>query len=306
MKRSSVVLEVDLPHVPRFGRGKVRELFDLGDRLLLVATDRISAFDVILPNGIPGKGIVLTQLSAFWFEWFGERIPSHYLTTELGDLPERLGVDRSPLEGRSMIVRKAERIPIECVARGYLAGSAWAEYREHGTVAGVRLPGALRESDRLPEPLFTPAIKAETGHDVNITFAELVERVGRDLAESLRTRTLEIYTAAERYARERGVIIADTKVEFGWIDGTLAVIDELLTPDSSRFWAAEDYEPGRSQPSFDKQFVRDWLISIGWNKQPPAPTLPEEIVLRTAEKYREAYHRLVGKPVPYLESEEEE
>jgi len=296
-----VVLSVELPGIPLFRRGKVRELFDLGDKLLLVATDRLSAFDVVLPNGIPGKGIVLTQLSAFWFEWFAERVPSHYLTTEL---PEQFSAYRGILQGRSMLVRKAERIPVECVARGYLAGSAWAEYRTSGMVAGVRLPSGLRESERLPEPLFTPAIKSDTGHDENITFDELVRRVGEELAERLRERTLEIYVAAERYARERGVIIADTKLEFGWIDGELAVIDELLTPDSSRFWDAEQYQPGRPQPSFDKQFVRDWLLASGWNKQPPAPALPPDVVEKTAEKYREAYRRLTGRPVPYLDVRE--
>ncbi|MCM8746647.1 phosphoribosylaminoimidazolesuccinocarboxamide synthase [Thermomicrobium sp. CFH 73360] len=296
-----VVLNVELPGIPLFRRGKVRELFDLGDTLLLVATDRLSAFDVVLPNGIPGKGIVLTQLSAFWFEWFAERVPSHYLTTEL---PEQFSAYRGILQGRSMLVRKAERIPVECVARGYLAGSAWAEYRTSGMVAGVRLPCGLRESERLPEPLFTPAVKSDTGHDENITFDELVKRVGEELAERLRERTLEIYVAAERYARERGVIIADTKLEFGWIGGELAVIDELLTPDSSRFWDVEQYEPGRPQPSFDKQFVRDWLLASGWNKQPPAPALPPDVVEKTAEKYREAYRRLTGRPVPYLDVRE--
>lgn len=301
MMEVPVVLSVELPGIPLFRRGKVRELFDLGDTLLLVATDRLSAFDVVLPNGIPGKGIVLTQLSAFWFEWFAERVPSHYLTTEL---PEQFSAYRGILQGRSMLVRKAERIPVECVARGYLAGSAWAEYRTSGMVAGVRLPRGLRESERLPEPLFTPAVKSDTGHDENITFDELVRRVGEELAERLRERTLEIYVAAERYARERGVIIADTKLEFGWIDGELAVIDELLTPDSSRFWGAEQYQPGRPQPSFDKQFVRDWLLASGWNKQPPAPALPPDVVEKTAEKYREAYRRLTGRPVPYLDVRE--
>lgn len=298
MRQVPVVLSVELSGVPLYRRGKVRELFDLGDRLLMVATDRISAFDVVLPNGIPGKGIVLTQLSAFWFEWFGPTLRSHYLTTEL---PREAAAYRSLLEGRSMVVRKATRIPIECVARGYLAGSAWAEYRATGTVCGLRLPGGLRESERLPEPIFTPAVKAEEGHDENISFAELVDRVGEELARELRDRSLEIYSKAERFARERGIIIADTKLEFGWIDGDLAVIDELLTPDSSRFWDAERYEPGGPQPSFDKQFVRDWLLASGWEKRPPAPELPPEIVEKTAEKYREAYHRLTGRPVPFLE-----
>lgn len=303
MSRPSLVLQVEIPAIPLYRRGKVRDAFDLGDHLLLVATDRLSAFDVVLPTGIPGKGIVLTQLSIFWFQWFGERIRSHYVSADLTGLPEPVLAARAILEGRSMVVRKAERVPIECVARGYLAGSAWTEYREVGTVAGQRLPAGLRESDHLPEPLFTPAIKADAGHDVNITFDELVNRVGFDLASRLREETLKIYLLAEHYARERGVIIADTKLEFGWIDDELAVIDELLTPDSSRFWALEAYQPGRPQPSFDKQFVRDWLMASGWSKQPPAPELPEEIVEKTAAKYRDAYNRLVGKPVPYLESE---
>ncbi len=298
MSSVPVVMEVDLPGLTLFRRGKVRELFDLGDRLLMVATDRLSAFDVVLPNGIPGKGIVLTQLSAFWFEWFGPAVRSHYVTTVL---PEELRQYRAVLEGRSMLVRKAERIAIECVARGYLAGSAWVEYRATGSVCGLRLPPGLRESERLPEPIFTPAIKAEAGHDENISYARLVDLVGTSLARELRERTLQIYSRAEAYARERGVIIADTKIEFGWIDGELAVIDELLTPDSSRFWDAEQYVPGRSQPSFDKQFVRDWLIASGWDKQPPAPMLPPDVVEKTAEKYREAYRRLTGRPVPVLE-----
>jgi len=297
--RVPVVLAIELPGIRLYRHGKVREVFDLGEHLLLVATDRISAFDVVLPNGIPGKGIVLTQLSAFWFEWFGSDIRSHYVTTEL---PEGLEPYRLVLAGRSMVVRKAERIGIECVARGYLAGSAWAEYRDTGSVCGLRLPAGLRESERLPEPIFTPAIKSDTGHDQNITFAELVDRVGETVADALRDRTLEIYDRAERYARDRGIIIADTKLEFGWIDGELAVIDELLTPDSSRFWDAERYAPGRPQPSFDKQFVRDWLVASGWDKQPPAPELPPEVVEKTAEKYREAYRRLTGRPVPFLEA----
>jgi phosphoribosylaminoimidazole-succinocarboxamide synthase len=296
-----VVLHVDIPELPVYRRGKVREVFDLGDCLLLVATDRLSAFDVIIPNGIPGKGIVLTQLSVFWFRWFGDRLRTHFVTTELPAIVDRY---RRMLAGRSMVVRKAERIDIECVARGYLAGSAWQEYRETGCVAGIRLPPGMRESEQLAEPIFTPAIKVDGGHDENISFERLVERVGSELARELRERTLWIYRVAEKYARERGVIIADTKIEFGWIDGELAVIDELLTPDSSRFWDAERYQPGRPQPSFDKQFVRDWLTTIGWNKQPPAPRLPADVVEKTAEKYREAYRRLTGQPVPYLETEE--
>lgn len=297
------VLEVEIPELPRYRRGKVRETFNLGDRLLMVATDRISAFDVVLPTGIPGKGVVLTQLSRFWFEWFGDRIRSHYLTTDLSELPAAVQRHRAILEGRSMVVRRAERIDVECVARGYLSGSAWAEYRERGTVAGERLPAGLVESDRLPEPIFTPAIKSESGHDRNISFAELVDLVGEELAATLRDRTLAIYQAAERYALERGVIIADTKLEFGWIDGELALIDELLTPDSSRFWDAERYSPGKAQPSFDKQFVRDWLTALGWNREPPGPPLPDDVVEATLSRYFEAYERLTGQPLRLLNGE---
>jgi phosphoribosylaminoimidazole-succinocarboxamide synthase len=297
------VLDVEIPELPRYRRGKVRETFDLGGRLLMVATDRISAFDVVLPTGIPGKGIVLTQLSRFWFEWFGDRIRWHYITTDLSELPPAVQRYRAILEGRAMVVRRAERIDVECVARGYLSGSAWAEYRERGTVAGERLPAGLVESDRLPEPLFTPAIKAESGHDRNISFAELVDLVGEELAATLRDRTLAIYQAAERYALERGVIIADTKLEFGWIDGELAVIDELLTPDSSRFWDAERYSPGKAQPSFDKQFVRDWLAASGWNREPPGPALPDDVVEATRSRYFEAYERLTGRALRPLDGE---
>lgn len=300
---TGAVVSIDIPELPLFRRGKVRETFDLGDRLLMVATDRISAFDVVLPTGIPGKGIVLTQLSRFWFEWFGPRLPSHYVTTDLDTLPGHLQRYRDVLEGRVMVVRRAERIDVECVARGYLSGSAWAEYREQGTVAGEPLPAGLVESDRLPEPLFTPAVKSESGHDRNITFRELVDLVGQELAGTLRDRTLEVYRAAERYAVERGVIIADTKLEFGWIGGELAVIDELLTPDSSRFWDAERYRPGYPQPSFDKQFVRDWLLRSGWNREPPAPALPDDVVRATQARYREAYERLTGRRLPVEDPE---
>lgn len=300
---TGAVVSIDIPELPLFRRGKVRETFDLGDRLLMVATDRISAFDVVLPTGIPGKGIVLTQLSRFWFEWFGPRLPSHYVTTDLDTLPGHLQRYRDVLEGRAMVVRRAERIDVECVARGYLSGSAWAEYREQGTVAGEPLPAGLVESDRLPEPLFTPAVKSESGHDRNITFRELVDLVGQELAGTLRDRTLEVYRAAERYAVERGVIIADTKLEFGWIGGELAVIDELLTPDSSRFWDAERYRPGYPQPSFDKQFVRDWLLRSGWNREPPAPALPDDVVRATQARYREAYERLTGRRLPVEDPE---
>lgn len=286
------VTQLELPGVPLFRRGKVRETFDLGDRLLMVATDRISAYDNILPNGIPAKGIILTQFSRFWFEKLQDRIPNHLLTTSLDRLPDHIIRYRHLLRGRSMIVRKADRIDIECVARGYISGSAWAEYQENGTVCGQSLPPGLKESDRLPEPIFTPATKAASGHDINISVDQMVEIVGGDLTEQLRSTTLEIYQIAEEYARERGIIIADTKMEFGHINGELALIDEVLTPDSSRFWDAELYEPGSSQPSFDKQIVRDWLTSSGWDREPPAPELPAHVVRRTAQRYYDVFHRL--------------
>ncbi|MBX6753615.1 MAG: phosphoribosylaminoimidazolesuccinocarboxamide synthase [Thermorudis peleae] len=295
----NALVEIQLPGVERLRRGKVREVFDLGDgRLLIVATDRISIYDVVLPTPIPGKGILLTQLTRFWFEWFGDRLRSHYITTDLAALPPSLAPYRSALEGRSMLVWKAERIPVECVARGYLAGSAWEEYRVSGTVAGEPLPPGLVESARLPEPRFTPATKAEHGHDENLSVAELAALVGSTVAAELQAQTLRVYREAEAYARARGIIIADTKLEFGWINGELAVIDELLTPDSSRFWDAAQYVPGGPQPSFDKQYVRDWARAQGWNRQPPGPALPPDVVEATLARYREAYTRLTGQPAP--------
>jgi phosphoribosylaminoimidazole-succinocarboxamide synthase len=291
---------VDLPEIPglrRFSQGKVRETFDLDDRLLMVASDRISAYDSILPTGIPNKGIVLTQLSKFWFERTGDIIPNHMLTTDLSSLPESAQAMRAALEGRSMIVRKAERIDIECVARGYLSGSAWAEYQQSGTVVGIRLPAGLTESAKLPEPIFTPATKSSSGHDINVPFEHVVSEVGEELAGRLRDITLKVYRAAEEYAAGQGIIIADTKFEFGFINGELTLIDEALTPDSSRFWDAELYAPGRAQPSFDKQFVRDWLTSSGWDREPPAPPLPDDIAEATSQKYISAYERLSGHPL---------
>jgi phosphoribosylaminoimidazole-succinocarboxamide synthase len=292
----TVLVETALPSAPLFHRGKVRDTFDLGDRLLMVATDRISAFDVVLPNGIPDKGAVLTQLSAFWFELTGGIVPNHFLrlvdSTEIEGVPFPIPPD---LLGRSMLVPKARRVDVECVARGYLSGSGWQEYRETGKVCGIRLPPGLRESEELPEPIFTPATKAASGHDINISFEETVELVGAKAADVLRIRTLAVYRFVRDYARERGIIIADTKLEFGWLGDELTVIDELCTPDSSRFWPADGYEPGRSQPSFDKQPVRDWLIASGWNKEPPPPVLPPEVVGGTAERYREAFRRLTGR-----------
>jgi len=292
----AVLVETALPGAPLFHRGKVRDTYDLGDRLLMVATDRISAFDVVLPNGIPDKGAVLTQLSAFWFELTRGVVPNHFLrlvdSTEIEGVPFPIPPD---LLGRSMLVRKARRVDVECVARGYLSGSGWQEYRETGKVCGIRLPPGLRESEELPEPIFTPSTKAATGHDINISFEEAAQIVGPKAADVLRVRTLAVYRFTRDYARERGIIIADTKLEFGWLDDELIVIDELCTPDSSRFWPADGYQPGRPQPSFDKQPVRDWLIASGWNKEPPPPVLPQDVVDGTAEKYREAFRRLTGR-----------
>jgi len=294
----TVLVRTELPTATLFHRGKVRDTYDLGDRLLMVATDRISAFDVVLPNGIPDKGRVLTQLSAFWFELTADVAPNHFLrlidSTEAKDVPFAIPPE---LVGRSMLIRKAKRLDVECVARGYLAGSGWVEYRDTGNVCGIRLPSGLRESDELPEPIFTPSTKAETGHDINISFDQVVELVGERTASLVRDRTLAVYGFARDYARRRGIIIADTKLEFGWLGDELIVIDELLTPDSSRFWPADGYQPGRSQPSFDKQPVRDWLESIGWNKQPPPPELTPDVVTSTAERYREAFRRLTGREI---------
>jgi phosphoribosylaminoimidazole-succinocarboxamide synthase len=293
--RNQVILETDLVGVERHARGKVRDVYCVDGRLLIVATDRISAFDYILGTGIPDKGKVLTQLSIFWFAFLRDLTPTHFLTARVGDYPEPLPRFRDQLEGRSMLVKRANMIEIECVARGYLSGSGWKEYREQGTVCGIQLPAGLRESDKLPEPIFTPATKAQTGHDENVSFARVCSAVGEDLAGRLRDLTLAIYTRAARYAETRGVIIADTKFEFGFVGEELVLGDEVLTPDSSRFWPAETYAPGGPQLSFDKQFVRDYLESIRWNKQPPAPSLPEDVAERTSEKYRQAYRALTGR-----------
>ncbi|MBI4494221.1 MAG: phosphoribosylaminoimidazolesuccinocarboxamide synthase [Chloroflexi bacterium] len=286
--------ELNLPGVPLYARGKVREMYDLGDRLLMVATDRISAFDVVMREPVPGKGLVLTALSEFWFRATSHLVPNHLLGSDVADLPAEVRQHARLLEGRSLLVRKARRVDIECVVRGYLAGSAWAEYRRRGTMAGEPLPPGLVESQQLPEPLFTPATKAESGHDENITVARMRELVGGELAEQLRRASLQLYQYAEAHARQRGIILADTKFEFGLVDGQVILIDEALTPDSSRFWPADTYCPGQAQPSFDKQYLRDYLEQSGWNKEPPPPPLPPEVVQRTAEKYREAYVRLVS------------
>jgi phosphoribosylaminoimidazole-succinocarboxamide synthase len=290
-----VILDTELEGVERHGRGKVRDVYRVDGKLLIVATDRISAFDYILPTGIPEKGRVLTQLSIFWFDFLRDLTPTHFLTAEVQDYPQPLPQFRDQLEGRSMLVKRANMVEIECVARGYISGSGWKEYQQQGTVCGIALPKGLRESDKLPEPIFTPATKAQTGHDENVSFEHVVSLIGEDLSRRLRDLTLEIYTRAARYAETRGIIIADTKFEFGFVGDELVLGDEVLTPDSSRFWPAETYRPGGPQFSFDKQFVRDYLESIRWNKQPPAPPLPEEVAAKTSEKYRQAYRVLTGR-----------
>jgi len=294
---------------PVYGKGKVRDIYDMGKELLFVTTDRISAFDVVLPNGIPYKGEVLNGLSAFWFYHTWNDCESHFITADIARYPEELQPYSSLLEGRSMLVKKAKRIDIECVVRGSLAGSAWQAYKRDGTVCGVKLPSGLVESDKLPEPIFTPSTKAESGHDINITFEMMIDVIrqlqkkgdiryggtAEELAGEMCSKSLNLYKAGASYAESKGVILADTKFEFGTIFGRLILIDELFTPDSSRYWPLDDYEPGRSQKSFDKQFVRDYLEEIRWDKNPPAPILPNEVVKKTSEKYLEAYKRLTGK-----------
>jgi phosphoribosylaminoimidazole-succinocarboxamide synthase len=294
MCHDEVLLETALS-LPLRVKGKVRDVYDLGDQLLFVASDRISAFDCILGSGIPCKGRVLTQMSLFWFDFLRGTIDSHVVTAEVAKYPRKLSKYQKMLEGRSMLVKKAGMIEIECVARGYLAGSAWKEYKAEGTVCGIPLPAGLRESDRLPEPIFTPATKAQTGHDVNVPFQYVAEQLGVDLAGQLRDLTLHIYERAGNYALERGIILADTKFEFGFIDRNLVLADEVLTPDSSRYWPADMYRPGGPQFSFDKQYVRDYLETLPWDKRPPAPALPESVIQKTSEKYQEAYLRLTGR-----------
>ncbi len=290
------LLESHIPGWP-VRRGKVRDCYDLGDHMLLVSTDRISAFDWVLPTGIPDKGRVLTQISAFWFKLLGER--HHMLSVETADLALPAGVDPALFAGRSMLVRMADVVPIECVVRGYLSGSGWKEYQQSGSVCGVKLPAGLRESDQIPEPIFTPATKEQSGHDINISFERMVEIVGAKTAEELRHRSLNVYRRGAELARARGIIIADTKFEWGRVANELILIDEVLTPDSSRFWPADQYRPGRSQPSFDKQFVRDWLESAAWDKNSPPPALPDDVVAATREKYIDAYEQLTQRPFAY-------
>ena len=292
-KLSAVVHETNFPGLKLRSRGKVRDIYDLGDRLLLVATDRLSAFDVVMPTPIPDKGRVLTQLSLFWFDRLASVVPNHVLTATQFD--GELAPYAEELAGRATVVRKAEALPVECVVRGYLAGSGWKDYQRTRAVCGIALPAGLLESSRLPAPIYTPSTKATSGHDENISFEETARIVGAKLAAQLRETSLEIYRRAAEYAAGRGILIADTKFEFGLLNGELIWIDEALTPDSSRFWPADGYTPGRAQPSFDKQYVRDYLEQLGWNKQPPGPVLPAEVVAGTQAKYREAYRRLVGR-----------
>jgi len=294
----SVLLHTDFPGLPLHASGKVRDVYALNGNLVFVATDRISAFDYVLATGIPQKGRVLTQLSLFWFDFLKDVVPNHLVTADVSQYPAELQKYREQLEGRSMLVAKAEMVAVECVARGYLSGSGWKEYKQTGKVCGIQLPAGLKESDKLPEPIFTPATKATTGHDENISFLDMVKRVGPELSEQLRDLTLRIYKKAADYALSKGIIIADTKFEFGRTAAGLVLADEVLTPDSSRFWPADKYRPGGPQESFDKQYVRDYLESIKWNKQPPAPALPEDVARKTSEKYVEAYRRLTGRELP--------
>jgi len=293
----NTLLQSTLPFPVR--RGKVRDVYDLGDALLIVATDRISAFDCVMPNGIPDKGKILTALSLFWFELFKSEFPNHLLATDVKDYPASVRPHADQIAGRSMLVKKATVIPIECVARGYIAGSGWKEYKQSQTVCGIPLPAGLRQCEKLPEPIFTPSTKEETGHDQNIDFAETARRIGPDLSAELRRRTLSLYSKAAAHGLPRGVILADTKFEFGTLsNGDVILIDEVLTPDSSRFWPADEYAPGRDQPSFDKQYVRNYLEKQAWDKNPPAPALPEDVVEGTRRRYVQAYEMLTGRKWP--------
>ncbi len=293
-----VILQTDFPELTLHARGKVRDLYSLDGLLLFVATDRISAFDYVLATGIPEKGRVLTQLSLFWFDFLKDVVSNHLVTANVDEYPAPLARHADQLRGRSMLVNKAQMVDVECVVRGYISGSGWKDYQRTGSVCGIRLPSGLRESDKLPEPIFTPASKAPSGHDENISFEDMCQRTGRELAQQLRDLSIKIYKAASDYASARGIIIADTKFEFGQTPRGLVLADEVLTPDSSRFWPADKYTPGRAQESYDKQFVRDYLEQIKWNKQPPAPALPGEVALKTAEKYIQAYQLLAGRELP--------
>jgi len=289
-----VLLQTDMPDIPFLRKGKVRDIYDLGENLLLVASDRISAFDVVLPNGIPGKGRLLTQISLFWFRQMEEIAKNHVISAEVDEYPAECRKYRDQLEGRSMMVRKAKPMPVECIVRGYLSGSGWKEYRKSGGVCGIRLPGGLVESSRLDDPIFTPSTKADEGHDVNISYDEMQKIVGAELSEQLRDMSLRIYRKGREIAEKKGIIIADTKFEFGMFDDALILIDEVLTPDSSRFWSAGNYRPGAGQDSYDKQIIRDYLLTLDWNQTYPGPHLPDHVVARAAERYQEIYRILTG------------
>jgi len=292
---SSVLLKTEFKDIPLFRRGKVRDVYDLGDKLLIVSTDRISCFDVVLPSGIPYKGQVLTSLSVFWFDFIKDVIAHHLISADVEKYPPELQKYKDVLGGRSMLVLKTKPLPVECVVRGYLSGSGWKEYKQKQAVCGINLPAGLRESDKLPEVIFTPSTKADVGHDENVNQDYVEGLLGRDIAERLKKTSIEIYKRARDYALQKGIIIADTKFEFGIYNDQVIIIDEVLTPDSSRFWPLDDYQPGRPQPSFDKQFVRDYLETLSWDKTPPSPSLPKEIISRTTEKYLDAYRKLTGK-----------
>jgi phosphoribosylaminoimidazole-succinocarboxamide synthase len=291
------IFETDFPGIERYARGKVRDVYAAGEYLVIVATDRLSAFDYVLPTPIPDKGKVLTAMTLFWLEQLRDIVPNHLVSADVNDYPREFHAYRDQLEGRSMLVHRAKMIDVECVARGYVSGSGWKDYRRDGFICGVALPPGLRESDQLPQPIFTPASKAQSGHDENISFQAVAQRIGEALAAQVRDLTLSIYKRAAQYAETRGIVIADTKFEFGFSGDRLVLADEVLTPDSSRFWPRATYQPGGPQPSYDKQYVRDYLESIHWDKRPPAPALPQEVAERTSEKYREAYRVLTGKPL---------
>lgn len=290
----AIVTRTNLP-LKGFKKGKVRDVYEVDDKLLIIATDRISAFDVVLHEPIPNKGICLTQISKFWFDFFKDKVPSHLISADIADFPEKLKAHRDVLAGRSMLVKKAQVFPVECIVRGYISGSAWKSYKEDGTVCGIKLPKGLVESDKLDEPLFTPSTKAESGHDINISFEKMKELIGNKNAQKIKDFSLKIYNEGSEYARKKGIIIADTKFEFGKIGDEVIVVDELLTPDSSRFWPANLYKPGKSPPSFDKQLVRDYLISTGWDKNSDPPHLPKNVIIETQKKYQEAYEKITGK-----------
>ncbi|MFC1538083.1 phosphoribosylaminoimidazolesuccinocarboxamide synthase [Candidatus Latescibacterota bacterium] len=290
---SNVIMSTNLPEVELYTRGKVRDVYDMGDKLLIIATDRISAFDCIMQNGIPGKGRLLTEMSLFWFDFVNDIVPNHLISSQVDEYPEVLKQYNDQLEGRSMLVKRAERIDVECIVRGYLSGSGWKDYQRTGEICGIKLPEGLTESDKLPNNIFTPSTKAAEGHDENVDYDYIVNLIGEKQAAEIRDLSLAVYEKARVYAKERGIIIADTKFEFGIIDGHTTLIDEILSPDSSRFWPVSDYSPGRSQKSFDKQFVRDYLENLDWDKTPPAPSLPDDIVMKTLEKYKEARDMLI-------------